>query len=630
MAAKIHKYSYLASCLVIAVIFTGYVVSWSSHYGKLSVPPDYDDSHSMVEGGIRLLNFQTDGFQAAWDEYRLRNTHSFLHYYWPALLYSVFGIHQSVVYWGNALFLFGVVVSFGSMLPRINGLWKLVWIGAFLGFPVSFHLIHDFRSEVTMAALIFMGCASALLWAWESERKTLRFVTTALSFALALGMKPVMFPYTLGMLGLCSMVYLNSSLFRRNTPNAALQANPGEEQFSLIVKSFTWLIALWAAVILPNLLHFYLYSRFIIGYIKSVAFGSDFYKLKDAQGAQWAFHWLGYSGVWHLSVLNIFLAAIIGTGLVACMIPQLRKYSPDGKWLSLAFMTSGAFLGIAINSVHQPFFGMTFQLLLVATALSCLAHFFAKPIPLWLPVAFVALFGFFYINPALNRPITLPAVVIIISLTLAAYLSGLHKRLWVAFICSGLAAILCWQTTAIAPYHNYVERTVAEAGESGLEWRRQGPGRVFDMINKSWKDDQRASSPIIWCSAYGWVDGRTIAWEAVKRSKRWLLFSELELPKPIKTSFPPYADYLVIANSGVLGSIQTPHSSRAITDIRKFLDENRMMELVGEVTDPKGNKMTILKNNDPEKMLKAGEDYPDWLLAKIHRMNLSKSEEKSL
>jgi len=173
MAAKIQKYSYLVSCLIIAVIFTGYVVSWSSHYGKLSVPPDYDDSHSMVEGGIRLLNFQADGFQAAWDEYRLRNTHSFLHYYWPALLYSVFGIHQSVVYWGNALFLLGVIVSFGSMLPRINGLWKLVWIGAFLGFPVSFHLIHDFRSEVTMAALLFMGCASALLWAWESERKTL-------------------------------------------------------------------------------------------------------------------------------------------------------------------------------------------------------------------------------------------------------------------------------------------------------------------------------------------------------------------------------------------------------------------------------------------------------------------------
>ena len=312
------------------------------------------------------------------------------------------------------------------------------------------------------------------------------------------------------------------------------------------------------------------------------------------------------------------------------MTPQLRKYAPDGKWLSLAFMTSGAFLGIAINSVHQPFFGMTFQLLLVATALSCLAHFFAKAIPLWVPVAFVALFGFLYINPSLNRSIALPAVVIIISMALAAYLSGLHKRLWIPFICSGLAAMLCWQTTAIAPYHNYLERTVAEAGESGLEWRRQGPCCVFDIINKSWKDDQGASNPIIWCSAYGWVDGRTIGWEAAKRGKRWLVFSELELPKPIKTSFPPYADYLVIVSSGVLGSIQTPHSTAAIPDIKKFLDENRMIELVGEVTDPKGNKLTILKNNDPEKMLKFGEEYPDWLMAKIHRIYPSGSDGKQL
>lgn len=625
MLAAIQKYYYPVACVIIAVIFTGFAVSWSSHYGKLSVPPDYDDSHSMVEGAIRLLNFQADGYQAAWDEYRYRNAHSFLHYYWPALLYSIFGIHQSVVYWANSLFLLGVILAFGSILPRINPFWKIVWIGAFLGLPVCFHLIHDFRSEVTMSALIFIGCAAAVSWAWETDRKGLNFSITALCFALALGMKPVMFPYTLGMLGLCSIVYLASCVFARlalfqkqdGTHCSAMKTDGGK--IGIMTQSLAWVMALWFLVALPNIVHFYIYSRFIIGYIRSVAFGSDFYKLTDAQGASWAFHWLGYSGVWHLSVLNVFFVWIMGIGGICCVIPKLRQYAPDRKWLSLMFLTLGSFLGIAINSVHQPFFGMTFQLLLAASAITCVAHVFNRHIAFWIPIVFVLLFGFLYVNPALNRPIALPSLVIVLMLAASAYLLNLSKAQWIPFIFSGLVAMLCWQTTEIAPYHNYVQRTIAEAGESGLEWRRQGPFRVFEIIEKSLNDTAGSSNPIIWCANYGWVDGRTIAWEAVKRGKRWMVFTELELPKSLKTPFPPYADYFVIADSGVTGSIQTPYSSAITTNFSKMLDENKNMTLVGEIKDLKGNTIRIIKNNDPEKLLKQGADWPDWLLYKMNR-----------
>lgn len=625
MLAAIQKYYYPVACVIIAVIFTGFAVSWSSHYGKLSVPPDYDDSHSMVEGAIRLLNFQADGYQAAWDEYRFRNAHSFLHYYWPALLYWIFGIHQSVVYWANGLFLLGVILAFGSMLPRINPFWKIVWIGAFLGLPVCFHLIHDFRSEITMSALIFMGCAAAVSWAWETDRKGLNFSITALCFALALGMKPVMFPYTLGMLGLCSIVYLAGCVFawpalfqkQDGTDCSAMKTDGGK--IRMMTQSLAWVMALWFLVALPNIVHFYIYSRFIIGYIQRVAFGSDFYKLTDAQGARWAFHWLGYSGVWHLSVLNVFFVWIMGIGGICCVIPQLRQYAPDRKWLSLMFLTLGSFLGIAINSVHQPFFGMTFQLLLAASAITCVAHVFNRHIPFWIPIVFVLLFGFLYVNPALNRPLALPSLVIVLMFTASSYFLHLHKAQWIPFIFSGLVAMLCWQTTEIAPYHNYVQRTIAEAGESGLEWRRQGPFRVFEIIEKSLNDTAGSSNPIIWCANYGWVDGRTIAWEAVKRGKRWMVFTELELPKPLKTPFPPYADYFVIADSGVTGSIQTPYSSAITTNFSKMLDENKNMTLVGEIKDPKGNIIRIIKNNDPGKLLNQGADWPDWLLYKMNR-----------
>ena len=48
---------------LIAVAFTWHVVSWSEQNGKLAMPPDYDDSHSLVEGAVRLLNFRIVGLE---------------------------------------------------------------------------------------------------------------------------------------------------------------------------------------------------------------------------------------------------------------------------------------------------------------------------------------------------------------------------------------------------------------------------------------------------------------------------------------------------------------------------------------------------------------------------------------
>ena len=359
-----------------AFAFTWHVVSWSEQHGKLAMPPDYDDSHSLVEGAVRLLNFQNSGPGAAWEEYRLRNPHSFLHYYWTAALFAVFGIHESVPYWANAVFLFGVLGAFVSMLPRgLPIAWKLVWAAAFLGVPVCFHVVFDFRSEVTMAALLFMGCSCALEWAWGRTRSIVWFFATAVCFALALAMKPVMFPYQLGMLGLCSMVCLASRCISIDLGSNLAGGSPAL-RFGRFWNGIAWLVALWVLVLLPSIPHFWIYRADIFGYILGVAFESDFYKLGEAQGAQWSYHWWGYSGILHLGKLNLFFAGVLALGLVLAVVPQLRKFIPGPRWASLAFLTLGAFGGIAINAVHQPWFGMTFQLLLVASALVLLAALF--------------------------------------------------------------------------------------------------------------------------------------------------------------------------------------------------------------------------------------------------------------
>ncbi len=591
------------------MVFTGWVVAWSVQQGKLAVPPDYDDSHSMVEGAVRLLNLKSFGPAAAWDEYRLRNTHSFLHYYYTSALYGIFGIRQSVVYWANGLFLFGVLVSFASYLPTGRYAYNAIWVAAFLGIPVAFHLVHDFRSEVTMAALIFIGCASAVAWSWSSKPGLWRPAATAIAFALALGMKPVMFPYTLGMLGLCS---INFCFVR--ALSARWQA-PAETVLRVLWRALPGLLGkvslLWALVVIPNVVHFWAYSRFIFAYIWSVAFASDFYKLQSEQGAQWTFHWLGYSGVWHLSVLNVFFVIVVALGLILCCIPRLRNHAPEGKWLSLIFLTVGSFFGIAINGVHQPFFGMTFQLLLVASALSALAQVFSKPIPLWIPPCLILVVGYVYINPALNRAILIPAILVALAAGGICAFMKTGVRSAVSYVCCAWFALLCWKTTERAPYHNYVQRTISEAGEAGLDWRRSGPLKVYDAISGVWT---KATSPIIWSSAYGWVDGRSIAWEAVLRGRAWMAFNESELPEPLSGDIPLYADFLLIQEPGVLGSIKTPQSHDYFSRVEDLLKEHPGIKQVAKVKDPGGKMILILRNDNASTCFKQG---PEWLSAAV-------------
>jgi hypothetical protein len=577
---------------LIAVAFTWHVVAWSQQHGKLAMPPDYDDSHSFVEGAVRLLNFQEHGWRAAWDEYRLRNPHSFLHYYWTAVLFAVFGIHEAVPYWANALFLFGVLGAFVSMLPRgLPIAWKLVWAAAFLGVPVCFHVIFDFRSEVTMAALLFMGCACALEWAWGKMHSTAWFFATALCFALALAMKPVMFPYQLGMLGLCSMVYLASRFFVGKVE--ALTVRAPDPLGPKLVKASLCLSALWTLVLLPSLPHFWIYRADIFGYILGVAFESNFYKLNEKQGAQWSFHWLGYSGVWHLGGLNVLLMLLVGIGLFCRFAAKLRKFAPEPRWVAVAFLMFGAFAGIAVNAVHQPWFGMTFQLLLVTAALSFLATLSMNPhLPIWVWPTFILALSIMWLPAIINRWFLLACFVSsVIPLVCAFVFRGSLKHT-VPLVCSIVFGLLCWRTTQVAPYHKYADRTFQEEGEMGLEWRRNGPSQVMEVLAADWRDSR---APVIWCANYGWVDGNTISWEALKQELAWkvynmgTIFGRKQTPSP---ELPQYADYLVVPSPGITGEIMTPNG---ITDWNSEILTKTNWKLVDIVKAPKGD-VAIYRN----------------------------------
>lgn len=123
--------------LVVSLFYTYHLVSCSKGLGKLAVPTDYDDSVTLVEAGVRALALQQEGLAAVFNESAKRHPRSFFHIYWTTFLYSIFGIHESVVFYASGIFLFGVLLAFVLLLPKeISLLWKLAWTVVFLGIPV--------------------------------------------------------------------------------------------------------------------------------------------------------------------------------------------------------------------------------------------------------------------------------------------------------------------------------------------------------------------------------------------------------------------------------------------------------------------------------------------------------------
>ena len=485
-----------------------------------------------------------------------------------------------------------------------------------------------------MAAFLFIGCACALEWVWGSASKEVWFALTAGSFILALGMKPVMFPYQLGMLGLCSMVYLAKQL-------AEYQPSQG----ILPVRNwFFSLLLLWAMVIIPLVPHFLIHWHSIRDYIVGNSFETTFWNFTEEQGSQYVFHWLGYSGVWYVGALNGIFGFLLLAGLVCSLVPGLRAYSPGGKWISLALITIGSYAGISISPMHQPFWGLTFNLLLSATAISLLAFLFnSQKFGLFMSTLFVATLGAMWLYIPVNqiliylicfcllfgswlliapkksryaffafgllslfvflyaysiKGVMFQFAVLALMLPLFACIFRLPRNKWVPFACTGMLALIVWTVIKPAPYHNYVERTIKEAGEEGLEWRRNGPSLVYEAIQNDWNG---SGSPSIWCSAFGWVDAKTISWEAIKQGHPWyvetLAGSYAENSKTIVPGIiPENADYLVMPSLGITGEIKMPSTC---FDMNPAARSNNRFQLLSEIKAPQGFIGIYKKNRTP-------------------------------
>lgn len=508
------------------------VISYSNKHGRLAIPPDYDDSLSIVEGGLRFLKWKQEGMAAAWSYYLSNPPHSFLHYYLVSALFALFGIHQAVVYWFGGVFVLVSALGFSLLLLEVGILEMAALLIYFLSLPVMFNMVSDFRSECAISALLFAACCIAVRSAWTTHHDRLLAIISGGFFALSLGMKPTMFIYVLGMLGSCGIIWIAAGIQQKN---------------GKLIRGITNTILASFAAIIPFSFHYYLNSRGIFAYIYHNAFVSDVWKQKGTIAEQLIFHLFGFAGKFQLGV---FVFPLIGVILIGCIGILIFKKKCNQNlvryFLSLVFLTLSAYAGVAINSMNNNYFGMTFDLLLAASA----------------ALAFVIL------TDVMPRFLSYP-------LYLMVALSSL-------------------MAARVPISQDYVERTQALGGDAALQWRREGPHKAFALIAQAWKG---SSVPKIWVGAYGWVDGTTIEWEALKYGYPWKMWNYYEREPVPGRFYPEEADILIIPDTGVMGTIDLP-LNKNIPAMAVAAANDKSLKLVGSVEDPCGKMISVyMKKN---------------------------------
>ncbi len=522
--------STIALCAVLATALTAVVVTHSLEFGKLAIAPDYDDSHSMVDGGIRYLVWKQDGAAAAWQHYLNDLPHSFLHYYFAAVCFALFGVDAPVVYWASGVFVFGAALGCALLLQSVSLLRAGLLIAAFLCLPVAFNIIHDFRSECGMAALLFAACCAAFRSAWHGRYSVSFAVVSGCLLALSLGIKPAMFIYVLGIAGACSIVWIAAAFIR------------GKQHLK---HSVVCIAVAWVVMVVPFSFHFILNAQQIFGYILTNAFASDFWKQKGTFLDQLAFHYWGFPGVFQLGIFRYPIVLIAVIGLIWTFI--FRRPSPLRAYLwSFAFLAMCAYAGVAINSINQNHFSMTFHLLLGASAV--------------LSIALVA--------ESLPR--------------------------WPGHVVCGAAAALAIFFWDVPVTQNYVERTREVGGDAALEWRREGPRQVFDLVRAGW---DKSEPPQAWAGAYGWIDGNTITWEAITDGLPWKVWNYYSRQPESGNLYPDWAEILVIPEPGVMGTIDLPLNT-TIPEMNRTAAEDPALQLVGAVADPAGKEIRVYRRVD--------------------------------
>jgi len=344
--------------LSITLLQTALVLNYSAREGRLALPVYFDDNHSLVDGARRLEIWYQHGATALFRDYLANPPHAPGHSALAMAAFALFGFHAWAPYLTNGVF-FAAILYALLLVLRDNEAWlQIACLILLASTPIAGISILEFRSEVNVAELGALGVA--LFITWNSGRSSLgRLVASALCFAACFIIKPPVFPYTLGLMGLCALFHL-----RRLLPSASQRITLQHYLLSMGVFIL--------AAVLPPLPHYLLDWHQITGYIGNIAFSpSSVWLRHDSLSTSLLFNLTGYPGKIMLGGFLKPCLAVIVAGLIV-RVYRRESWPKSLPLLPMIFFTLGAYLGVAINLMNQNYFGMTFHWLFLITTLLAL------------------------------------------------------------------------------------------------------------------------------------------------------------------------------------------------------------------------------------------------------------------
>jgi len=289
--------------LIIVLLHSALILQWSARQGRLALPVYYDDNHSLVDGARRLEIWQHQGVLAVLKDYKTYPPHAPGHSAIAAASFALIGFHVWAPYLTNAIFLGLVLLALNLALGTTDWRLKAACMLLITSAPIAGISILEFRSEINVAALGALGVIFFLCWSITRSISLWRLLGSAFCFAACFLIKPAVFPYTLGLMGLCIIYHM---------VNAAFLCKERAVAFGIRDMLVFTLVA-----VLPVLPHYILDWRHITFYIHHNAFSSSSIWLRhDDFLTGLLFHITGYPGRIMLGHSQLPISLLIASALL--------------------------------------------------------------------------------------------------------------------------------------------------------------------------------------------------------------------------------------------------------------------------------------------------------------------------
>lgn len=347
--------------IVVSALFTAFVVQHSFERGRLQYEVDYEDVITFLDGlkRYRLLVDEGQGRLQFLCQYVVDPPHAPLHSLQAMLAFAFLGIHDWVPYVSNFILLFALLASLVFALRDASSLGKVAAVAFLLCTPLAYHTVEEFRPDYPSGIATVWGIF--LYLRFLRDRSSWTAAWAGICYGLAMLAKPPVFLYVLAMGGGPFFLGLLLGFHRSSWQGmwkSTLQAWP--------------FFAGCAVVAGP---HFLIATKKILDYFLLNQLGPDshLWAFNEGWSHRIAYHLTGYGGWLGLGRHWALALGLWGISLGAGMFAFRQGSSMKWPLLGSAGMALWAYIFLVINPHMNPFFGITFQALLLFSGASVLA-----------------------------------------------------------------------------------------------------------------------------------------------------------------------------------------------------------------------------------------------------------------